>query len=263
MNPPAPFEFSDEFAAQKASQHPRMAAEFVNGSPFPHIVLDDFLPAEHARFLDLHFPEPEHEIWLDWRVRHAGQYGKQGPGDASRFELLDPALHSALLAFNSAAFIRFLETLTGISRLLPDPHFTGGGMHQILQGGILDVHTDFNYYERLDLYRRLNVLVYLTREWRPGYGGELELWDGPPSRGGACVRAIEPLFNRAVVFKTDKTSFHGHPNEWRAPAGLTRRSIALYYYTAEPEPGVRYDGLTDFQGVAQKPLPGSGPGSPT
>ena len=111
-------------------------------------------------------------------------------------------------------FLAFLEQLTGIDALLPDPYFQGGGMHQIVSGGILDIHTDFNAYGRLKLYRRLNVLLYLTEAWTPGDGGELELWDGPPPQGN-CVKQIPPMFNRLVVFKTDKQSFHGHTQEWQ------------------------------------------------
>jgi Rps23 Pro-64 3,4-dihydroxylase Tpa1-like proline 4-hydroxylase len=68
-------------------------------------------------------------------------------------------------------FIDFLETLTGITGLLPDPHLWGGGLHQIQRGGFLKVHADFNRHERLDLDRRLNLLVYLNKDWKEEYGG--------------------------------------------------------------------------------------------
>ena len=131
-------------------------------------------------------------------------------------------------------------------------------MHQILSGGILDIHTDFNFYKRLHIYRRLNLLIYLNEDWQPAHGGELELWNGKPGTGAACVKSIAPIFNRAVIFHTDKTSFHGHPREWSAPPPATRRSIALYYYTASKLEGADYDEITDFQGVVSKPVPGLG-----
>jgi len=190
-------------------------------------VIDNFLPEPHAEFLSQQFPDPEHPVWLDWRTRHPGQYGKQGPGDDKNFDLLTPDFRRALQQFNSPAVLEYLESLTGIADLLPDPHFTGGGMHQIVAG----------------------------KHWEPGYGGELEFWNDAPASGGVCTKRIEPLFNRFVVFQTDKRSFHGHPNEWSAPAPLTRRSLAFYYYTKDPAEGVAYDEITDFQGVAEKPLP--------
>jgi hypothetical protein len=244
------FEF--EPAARWRSREAELRAGWEASAPFRHLVVDDFLREADATLLSDAFPTPEHPVWLDWRKRSPAQYGKQGPGDSSRFRLLDGRFRHALLEFNSDGFLGLLEAVTGIRGLVPDPYFTGGGMHQILAGGILDIHTDFNHYRRLNLFRRLNVLLYLTEDWRAGYGGELELWDEAPKRGGRCFRSIPPLYNRLVVFHTDKTSFHGHPNEWRAPDGLCRRSIALYYYTAMPVPGHRYDENTDFQGYVSK-----------
>jgi hypothetical protein len=247
-----PFLIASNFGADRVSA---LRAAFDAAAPFAHVVIDDFLPAAHARFLADGFPTPDHPVWLDWRKRSAAQYGKQGPGDASKFDLLDPRFRLALQEFNAAPFLSFLESLTGVERLLPDPYFTGGGMHQILAGGILDIHTDFNDYRRLGLYRRLNVLIYLNEHWDESFGGALELWNARPADGGVCIKSVGPVFNRAVIFKTDKQSFHGHPREWNAPHGLTRRSVALYYYTADKEAGERYTTQTDFQNVAAKALP--------
>ena len=232
-----------------------LRAEWTDSKPFRHVVADDFLAPAALETLSDRFPTPDHVVWLDWKKRAPNQYGKQGPGDASRFDTLDPVFRTALEQFNGKPFLDFLENVTGIGGLLPDQHFTGGGMHQILEGGILDIHTDFNFYDRLKLYRRLNVLLYLTAYWQPDYGGSLELWTDAPSRDGQCFREIPPISNRLVIFETYKTSFHGHPREWSAPNGTTRRSIALYYYTAEPAEGKAYDDVTDFQNYAVKALP--------
>lgn len=226
-----------------------------NSPHFRHVVVDDFLPEKSAALLSERFPPSDHPVWLDWKTRSPSQYGKQGPGNSDRFETLDWWFLQGLQQFNNWIFLQYLETVTSIEGLLPDPYFTGGGMHQILHGGILDVHTDFNDYDRLKVYRRLNVLLYLTLDWEDAYGGALELWDKAPSAGGRCFEAIPPLFNRLVVFETDKTSFHGHPREWKAPDGLYRHSIALYYYTAEKAPDKLYDDQTDFQNFVTKPLP--------
>jgi len=230
------------------------AKKFGSDGPFPHIVLDDFLPEIHVNFLARHFPDPAHPVWLDWRKRSPSQYGKQGPGNSEKFSLLEPAFLLALQEFNSWKFLNYLEALTGITGLLPDPYFTGGGFHQILKGGILDIHTDFNDYRKLNLYRRLNVLIYLNKIWESSYGGCLELWDGG-AETGKCVKSIAPVFNRAVIFKTDKQNFHGHPEPWNAPENISRKSVALYYYTSSREEGSAYDTKTAFQGIASKPLP--------
>jgi Rps23 Pro-64 3,4-dihydroxylase Tpa1-like proline 4-hydroxylase len=233
----------------------KRAKEFQENHPFPHVVIDDFLDIHHAEFLSDNFPETDHEVWLDWRKRSPHQFGKQGPGNSEKFSLLAPELQFALYEFNSWKFLQFLEKLTGIEKLLPDPYYTGGGMAQILKGGILDIHTDFNDYSRLGIFRRINVIIYLTRQWEESYGGSLELWDGDIN-SGKCVKSVGPVFNRAVIFRTDKKSFHGHPKEWNGPDGITRRSIALYYYTADKAKGETYNEATEFQGVASKEVPG-------
>ncbi len=124
--------------------------------------------------------------------------------------------------------VNFLEKLTGISGLIPDPHYLGGGLHQIERGGFLKIHADFNRHSRLKLDRRINVLLYLNRPWEDTWGGHLELWDSTMT---ICADKIAPLFNRLVVFTTTDSSFHGHPDPLDCPPDVVRRSLALYYYT--------------------------------
>lgn len=218
---------------------------YRSAQPFPHAVFDDFLPAQVARrALDL-FPAADSQIWLDWTRRDTvHQPRKQGIGHAERLEGVAPWLQALLSAFNSYPFLNFLQKLTGVQKLLPDPHFHGGGLHQILSGGKLAVHTDFNDLASLDLYRRINVLFYLNQDWRDDYCGDLELWAGSPA---ARMKSIAPLFNRLVVFDTNKKTLHGHPEPLQTPPEVTRKSIALYYYTARPAPDEHYDGQTDWQ----------------
>lgn len=132
-------------------------------------------------------------------------------------------------AMNGFEMLLFLERLTGIEGLIPDPYFGGGGLHQIEPGGFLKVHADFNVHPKLHLDRRLNMLIYLNKDWREEYGGHLELWD---REARMCRTRILPLFNRTVVFSTTDTSFHGHPHPLTSPPGVTRKSVSLYYYTA-------------------------------
>ncbi len=130
------------------------------------------------------------------------------------------------------AFVNFLQLLTGIHGLIPDAYFHGGAFHQMLPGGKLDVHADFNVDEERKLRRRINVLVYFNKAWKDEYGGHLELWDKDLSE---CKQKIAPLFNRAVIFNTSSTSYHGHPRPLTCPKGMTRKSLAFYYYQSDPE----------------------------
>ena len=129
-----------------------------------------------------------------------------------------------------------METLTGIENLISDPYFLGAGLHQIPRGGKLAVHADFNRHNKFPLDRRLNILVYLNKDWKEEYGGHLELWDRDMSK----CKKIAPLFNRMVVFPVTDWAYHGHPEPLTCPEGRTRKSIALYYYTnGRPENEVK------------------------
>jgi hypothetical protein len=118
-----------------------------------------------------------------------------------------------------------------LERLMGDPYFLGGGFHEIFSGGKLAVHADFRVHKRLNLERRINVLLYLNESWDYDYGGELELWDKSMD---SCFERVVPVVNRCVIFNTDSRSFHGHPDPLKVPEGVTRKSLALYYYTASP-----------------------------
>lgn len=190
--------------------------------PFPHIVLDDFLPEEMLDAVLEEFPAPGGEGWIRFQSeneRKLASVGDEGMGDHTRH---------LLAQFNSAAFIDFLQDLTGIAGLVPDPYFAGGGMHQIVRGGHLNVHVDFNRHPVTGLDRRLNVLLYLNRGWRAEWGGALELWSGDMAHR---EQQITPMFNRLVVFSTTEESYHGHPHPLACPRDRTRRSLALYYYS--------------------------------
>lgn len=202
------------------------AKEFRTAQPYPHIVIDDFLPAAAARELAAVFPGPDDDVAWD-RYDTPERWVKLGCGDETKF----PApIRTAVRDMNSSIFVRILEQLTGIEHLLVDPHLLGGGMHLTRRGGMLSVHADFNWHAQIAAHRRLNLLIYLTPDWRPEYGGELELWDSSATR---MVHRIEPIFNRAVLFATRSDTLHGHPKPWAAPDAVNRQSIALYYYTSD------------------------------
>jgi Rps23 Pro-64 3,4-dihydroxylase Tpa1-like proline 4-hydroxylase len=222
----------------------RLGPVYRDAQPFPHVVIDDFLPADH---LD----EVVDELSGAGEISHTQRFDtaeerKLATDDESH---LPPAARHLLTQFNSAVFIEFLEKLTGIDGLIPDPHFTGGGFHEIERGGFLKIHADFNKHRRLRLDRRLNLLLYLNRDWKEEYGGHLELWSRDMK---TAEHRILPVFNRCVIFSTTDFSYHGHPEPLTAPEGVSRRSLALYYYTSgRPE-----EETSDDHGTLFRPRPG-------
>ena len=204
-----------QILAEPAFDHDQLAeiardrsSMYRNAEPFPHFIEDGlFNPAILDRVAG-EFEAMDRGGWHHSQATHERKWSTEDPRQMGPFT-------SALIAqLNAGPFVSFLEELTGIGGLVPDPHLRGGGLHEIRHGGLLGVHADFNVHPRLRLYRRLNLLVYLNKDWQQEWGGALELWD----RGGQrCVRAIQPVFNRAVLFDTSNFSYHGHPHPLACP----------------------------------------------
>jgi len=202
-----------------------LAHQYRDARPFPHIVIDEFLDPEILRTVIKEFPSSESkEFFNRGQERLKFQFQPH--------EVLSGVIRNVFAELNSQAFLGFLEELTGIDGLIPDPYFEGGGLHETKRGGHLGVHADFNVHERLRLERRLNLLIYLNEDWHDEYGGELELWNKDMSD---CAVRVKPAFGLAVIFNTALDSFHGHPDPLNCPPTRSRRSVATYYYTAAEE----------------------------
>jgi hypothetical protein len=195
---------------------------YLAAQPFPHIALDGLFDAALLHELLTEFPRPGEIDWVrfDNATEKKLGYSYKNP--------LGSNLQLFLYQMNSAPVLEFLQALTGIEGLVGDPYYGGAGPHQILPGGFLKIHADFNWHPLLKLDRRLNLLVYLNEDWREEYGGHIEFWDAEMK---GCVERVLPVFNRTVVFNTTDFSYHGHPNPLTCPPDRTRRSVSLYYYT--------------------------------
>jgi Rps23 Pro-64 3,4-dihydroxylase Tpa1-like proline 4-hydroxylase len=201
-----------------------LSGEYCFSEPFPHIVIDNFLPVELAQELLDNFPVASLEGDKFYENGYAGEHKRQ------IFPInCNDRVRNIFGFLNSAPILQFLEGLTTIDGLIPDPYFDGGGFHEIRKGGKLGVHADFRINEQLHLNRRLNMLIYLNQDWEADYGGNLEIWDKSMKQ---CCASIAPIFNRCVIFSTDADTYHGHPDPLDCPENRTRKSVALYYYTA-------------------------------
>ena len=195
---------------------------YLNAKPFPYVVFDDFFDPQLLGQILEEFPKPGQ---IKWQKFDNEQEVKLA---AARDASFGPITRLLLYHLNSITFLEFLSSVTGIDNLIPDPRFDGGGLHQIVPGGKLGVHADFNKHRDYGLDRRLNLLVYLNQNWQESYGGHLQLWDREMTR---CEAKVLPLFNRVMVFGTTDFTYHGHPDPLTCPEGMTRKSLALYYFT--------------------------------
>ena len=193
--------------------------------PFPHIVIDHFLKESVAKTAMEAFPAVKDEGWIHYVHVNEKKHG------LNKMELLPEYLQKLIAALNTPPFVSYLSKLTGIKNLIADNSLEGGGLHQTQRGGFLNIHADFTVHpHKRNWRRRVNLLIYLNENWQEDYRGHLELWSRDMQE---CVQRISPLFNRCVIFNTDEDSFHGLPEPIACPEKMTRKSIALYYYTEE------------------------------
>jgi len=195
---------------------------YVKAVPFPHIVLDDFFDPELVDLVLSEFPQPGAIRWQQFDNEHEIKLASAAESS------FGPVTRLFLYHLNSITFLEFLSAITGIPHLISDPSFDGGGLHQIVRGGKLGIHADFNRHGTYDLDRRLNLLLYLNKDWREEYGGHLQLWNRGMTR---CETKVLPIFNRVMIFGTTDFTYHGHPDPLQCPEGMTRKSLALYYFS--------------------------------
>jgi Rps23 Pro-64 3,4-dihydroxylase Tpa1-like proline 4-hydroxylase len=207
-------------------QHlPQWRKQYQTSDPFPHLVIDNLFDATGLEKVMNEFPPVTDEGWI-----HYIHYNEKKHG-LNKTELIPDCNRRFIQTLNSIEFMKFLETLTGIENLRADESLEGGGLHQSVKGGFLNIHADFTVHpHKKNWRRRVNVLVYLNKDWKEEYNGHLELWQRDMKK---CSVKVLPLFNRCVIFNTDHDSFHGVPEPIQCPEGVSRKSIALYYFTEE------------------------------
>ena len=214
-------------AKEAAVEAARAAAtDYRARAPYPYGCFDEFLPPEILYcFRDELRALPEAEQMFDRpQEKLKSQFTP---------ERLPTYTRGLLYALNSRPFLMFLEELTGIDGLVPDPYFTGGGIHVVANLGHLDIHADFNHHAKLNLERRINVLVYLNRDWQEEWGGSFEVWNDDMTRKAA---SFVPIFNRMVCFNTGSTTMHGNPGPVNDP---TASPACRSRSTTTPQPGTR------------------------
>jgi len=198
--------------------------KYLNTDPFPHIQLDNFFEDNFLNSVLNDFPDLSN-------LKNSQNYQnineiKFANNDYKNFSDKIKLFFDFL---NSGIFLKFLQDVTSINeQLCSDLELNGGGLHEIKSGGLLKVHTDFNKHPSNGLDRRINVLIYLNKNWKEEYNGNLELWD---KNMRSCRKKITPIFNRMVIFSTTDFSNHGHPDAIKCPENMSRKSIALYYFS--------------------------------
>jgi Rps23 Pro-64 3,4-dihydroxylase Tpa1-like proline 4-hydroxylase len=201
-----------------------MQAKWINSKPFNHIIIDNFLSKNTIEDVVKEFPDFDNVSWKSYNnnleiKKVLNHWDKFGPETYKLFNYL-----------NSIEFIKQLEKLTKC-KLFADFGLNGGGLHTHKSGGKLNTHLDYSLHPKLKLQRKLNLLIYVTPNWKKKFGGFLGLWAKSLSknRPGKLKKSIAPIFNRAVIFDTTQDSWHGLPKPITCPDYVMRNSLAIYY----------------------------------
>jgi Rps23 Pro-64 3,4-dihydroxylase Tpa1-like proline 4-hydroxylase len=203
-------------------------ALFAEAAPFPHVVIDNIFDEQLLESVLREYPGRDDPMWQryddeDIQIKVRTNWKSEADIPCDTRELVR--------TLNSGSFLRALSTLTGIDNLISDPYLTGGGESSVYRGGILDIHCDGNWHDAMAVHRRLNIILYLNKNWQESWGGQLEFWD---RKMQGCVTKIAPIHNRLAIFLTNDFTFHGHPQPLNCPADESRKSLILYYYTSRP-----------------------------
>jgi Rps23 Pro-64 3,4-dihydroxylase Tpa1-like proline 4-hydroxylase len=231
----------EHIAARLLSDAERLRAEWDASSPVKHVVVDGLLPREWAEALAAAFPARGEMARYDSL--------KERKSVGTDMDAYDPWMKDATFALQAPEVLRVVEGITGIGTLNADPNLYSSGLSSMGEGDFLNPHIDNSGNPLLGQYRRINALYYVTPEWNPAWGGNLELWD---ARRANPVR-IEPRFNRLVLMNTNRTSFHS-VNPIRGAGDMARNCVSNYYFSSESPEGYDYFHVTRFRGRPEQPL---------
>ncbi|WP_440959664.1 2OG-Fe(II) oxygenase [Oceanicaulis sp. LC35] len=218
--------------------------QFEQGDPFKHVCVDGFLDAALATRLVEEFPSFA-------KSRAVNEFGEDGNKDVnSDIQSIGPAYKAIHAALESGEITKWLTSITGIEGLVwGGDNMYGGGTHENLHNAELDIHLDFNYDDRNQYHRRLNLLVYLNPGWQEEWGGSLELHKDPREPETNYFKAFSPIFNRAIIHETSHKSWHGFQriNIPKDKGDESRKSLALYFYTKDrPQDEIRGNHTTHY-----------------
>lgn len=220
----------DEMINLEVIHHaPQFRERFQTAQPFKHICIDHFFNREFAEKLLADFPSFEAKN----AINEFGHVGKKAV--ISNLGTISPFYEIVYHYIISEQFMQHMSAMTGIPNLRPDPSLFGGGTHENLHGQGLDPHVDFNYSQDCSAHRRLNLLLYLNKNWDEAWGGAIELHSNPRQPESNEIQTFNCIFNRAVIFETNEKSWHGFKRIQlpESERHQSRKALSIYLYTHE------------------------------
>ena len=202
----------------------KMQYDFINAEPFEHIIVPNFLSNDYAELIYKNFPvDIENDNWYKYNNPIEYKYA------SDNLKLMPKPLEQIFYLLSCKEIIEVFSNISGINNLEYDPYLHGAGIHVLSTGGKLDIHLDYEKHPYLNKERRLNIILYMNKDWKEEWNGDTQLWDKNMSK---CIVKSHVKFNTAIIFKTNETSWHGLPDPIKCPKNIFRKSIAYYYISS-------------------------------
>jgi Rps23 Pro-64 3,4-dihydroxylase Tpa1-like proline 4-hydroxylase len=221
----------------------QLAREFNLSGRINSCVVDDLLPEEICH--EIYKAYPDASAMAEHRSL------RENKKIAAQLNKYNPILEEITFAFQDPRILKFTEAFTGLKGLEPDEFLYAGGISLMSKGNFLNPHLDNSHDRDRQRYRVLNLLYYVTPDWKHEYGGNLELWDkgmGPTK----TPRVIEAKFNRLAFMITNKKSYHSVS---KVVHQGNRCCVSNYYFSLMPAAESRgYFHVTSFYGRPEELL---------
>lgn len=229
-------EISRIIAARLAGCSSDIKKQWANpqGTHTRAFVVDDVLPEDIAHSIYDAFPRNAEGFF----ERASFRERKKTLTDLSNRPSI---LSAATYALQAAPVVSSIAELVGFQHIVPDPTLYAAGLSMMSKGDFLNPHLDNSHGADRNLYRRLNLLYYVSPGWRAENGGNLELWD----EAVRAHRTITAQFNRLVVMETNKHSWHSVSP---VTSEAVRCCVSTYYFSPESPDLTAYFHVTSFSG---------------
>jgi Rps23 Pro-64 3,4-dihydroxylase Tpa1-like proline 4-hydroxylase len=213
---------------------------YARSHPIQHFVVDKLLPDAVARTIYAAFPSASQ--MFERRSLREHKYV------AAQMDRYDAQAEEAIYGFQDPRVVDLIASITQLPELLADPQLYAGGISLMNAGNFLNPHVDNSHNNQRTTYRVLNLLYYVSPDWRSDNGGHLELW---PHGVKQPPKLIESSFNRLVVMSTGPDSWHSvNP----VKGERSRCCVSNYYFSPKPIGGMDYFRVTSFRGRPEQPL---------
>jgi Rps23 Pro-64 3,4-dihydroxylase Tpa1-like proline 4-hydroxylase len=233
-------QIADMIIRRVAPELSNLQESWQKSGPVHHAIVDDLLPDELARRIRAVFP--------GGRSMGIRRSLREVKFIAAQMNQYDPLLEESLYAFQDPRVVDAFTRITNIRAIEPDESLYAGGISMMIQGHFLNPHIDNSHDKDRQRYRVLNLLYYVSPDWKLGNGGNLEIWPG----GVAAPQVtIESRFNRLVVMITNSRSWHSvSPVRVAEP----RCCVSNYYFSQFPAESHEYYHVTSYRGRPEQKL---------